>query len=29
LLDRDFVNRLGANGVGDIKSHQFFDNVDW
>ncbi|KAI5795487.1 kinase-like domain-containing protein [Peziza echinospora] len=29
LLDRDPARRLGANGAAEIKSHRFFETVDW
>lgn len=29
LLTRDPKRRLGANGATEIKSHKFFDSVDW
>ncbi|KAF7125308.1 hypothetical protein CNMCM5793_001486 [Aspergillus hiratsukae] len=29
LLDRDPLRRLGTNGAAEIKSHQFFANIDW
>ncbi|KAL7267999.1 Serine/threonine-protein kinase [Rhizina undulata] len=29
LLDRDPARRLGANGASEIKSHRFFETVDW
>lgn len=29
LLDRDPLHRLGTNGAAEIKSHQFFANIDW
>ncbi|KAI5777808.1 kinase-like domain-containing protein [Geopyxis carbonaria] len=29
LLDRDPAKRLGANGAAEIKSHRFFDTIDW
>lgn len=25
----DFQERLGNNGVEEIKSHPFFDSIDW
>jgi serine/threonine protein kinase len=29
LLDKDPAVRLGAEGVAEIKAHQFFEEVDW
>jgi serum/glucocorticoid-regulated kinase 2 len=29
LLDREPTKRLGANGAAEIKSHRFFDTIDW
>ena len=29
LLDRNPAQRLGANGAAEIKSHRFFETVDW
>ncbi|KAI0474811.1 serine/threonine-protein kinase gad8 [Xylaria cf. heliscus] len=29
LLDRDPAKRLGANGSAEIKSHPFFEDIDW
>ncbi|KAA8894932.1 kinase-like domain-containing protein [Sphaerosporella brunnea] len=29
LLDRDPAKRLGANGAAEIKSHRFFETIDW
>lgn len=29
LLDRDPARRLGANGAAEIKSHRFFETIDW
>jgi serum/glucocorticoid-regulated kinase 2 len=29
LLDRDPAKRLGANGAAEIKSHRFFESIDW
>ncbi|KAF8253076.1 kinase-like protein [Wilcoxina mikolae CBS 423.85] len=29
LLDRDPSKRLGANGAAEIKSHRFFETIDW
>ncbi|KAF8464003.1 kinase-like domain-containing protein [Kalaharituber pfeilii] len=29
LLDRDPARRLGANGAAEIKSHRFFESIDW
>ena len=29
LLSKDFVNRLGSEGVEEIKRHEFFEGVDW
>lgn len=29
LLDKDSTRRLGANGVEEIKAHQFFPDVSW
>ena len=29
LLDRDPSKRLGANGAAEIKSHRFFESIDW
>jgi hypothetical protein len=28
-LMTDSTERLGRNGVEEIKSHPFFDNIDW
>ena len=29
LLERDPVKRLGSNGAEEIKSHPFFDDMNW
>lgn len=29
LLDKDPTKRLRANRVGEVKSHGFFDGMDW
>ncbi len=29
LLQNDFMNRLGAQSVEEIKNHPFFDDVNW
>lgn len=29
LLDRDPERRLGARGAAEIKSHAFFESIDW
>lgn len=29
LLERKPSKRLGANGIGEIKNHRFFKNVNW
>jgi len=29
LLERDPTTRLGANGVEDIKNHEYFETIDW
>lgn len=29
LLNRDPTKRLGANGAAEIKSHRFFETIDW
>lgn len=29
LLQRDPVNRMGYNGVEEIKAHEYFDGIDW
>ncbi|CAI2368652.1 unnamed protein product [Moneuplotes crassus] len=29
LLERDPTMRLGANGVEDIKNHEYFETIDW
>lgn len=29
LLNKDFMNRLGAQGADDVKAHPFLAGVDW
>jgi len=29
LLDKDFSQRLGANGAEEIKKHPFLQGIDW
>ncbi len=29
LLDKDPIRRLGANGASEVKTHAFFDGIDW
>ena len=29
LLSKDFINRLGAQDINEIKSHPFFEGVIW
>ncbi|KAJ5259550.1 Protein kinase-like (PK-like) [Penicillium angulare] len=29
LLSPDPLRRLGANGTGEVKSHPFFNGMDW
>lgn len=29
LLEREPDRRLGTHGANEVKSHEFFDNLDW
>lgn len=29
LLNKDPKERLGANGVEEIKNHKYFEDIDW